>query len=178
VQPGLYAVAHTFDPVNPTDFDTPNVLIGQYKPHFYSTDHRQPTLFLVDVKAISSPLLGTEDIQPFGGPKASRWDRHYLFLIRRKVEWSLAWDAIIDREHSDLENNVEDDTWFEQEYEKATVEHILPGGREVFTVKTPQDSAEEVAAKKAEKLAAKKKKEGEAAAKKRKRAAGRESVPG
>jgi len=34
VQPGLYAVAHTFDPVNPTDFDTPNVLIGRYKPHF------------------------------------------------------------------------------------------------------------------------------------------------
>jgi hypothetical protein len=35
VQPGLYAVAHTFDPVNPTDFNTPNVLIGRYKPHFY-----------------------------------------------------------------------------------------------------------------------------------------------
>jgi hypothetical protein len=60
VQPGLHN-AHTFDPVNPTDFDTPNVLIGRYKPHFYSPNHRRPTLFLVDVDAISSPLLGTED---------------------------------------------------------------------------------------------------------------------
>ena len=177
VQPGLYAVAHTFDPINPTDFNTPNVLIGRYKPHFYSPDHRQPTLFLVDVKAISSPLLGTEDIPPFGEKKASRWDRHYLFLIRRKVEWSLAWDAIIEREHSDLENNVEDDTWFEEDYETKDVDHhVLPGGRVVFGVKTPEDNAKEVAAKKAEKLATKKKKEDEAAAKKRKRAAGRENV--
>jgi hypothetical protein len=94
------------------------------------------------------------------------------------VEWSFAWDAIIEREHSDLENNVEDDTWFEQEYEITTVDHVLPGGRVVFSVKTPEDNAKEVAAKKAEKLAAKKKKEGEAAAKKRKRAAGREAVLG
>jgi hypothetical protein len=36
VKPGLYAVAHTFDPVNPTDFNTPNVLIGRYKPHLFS----------------------------------------------------------------------------------------------------------------------------------------------
>ena len=176
VQPGLYAVAHTFDPVNPTDFDTPNVLIGRYKPHFYSSNHRRPTLFLVDVKAISSPLLGTVDIPPFGEKKATRWDQHYLFLIRRKAEWSLAWDAIIEREHSDLENNVEDDTWFEQEYEKETADHVLPGGRVVFSVKTPEDNAKEVAAKKAEKLAAKKKKEGEAAAKKRRRAPERETI--
>jgi hypothetical protein len=131
----------------------------------------------VDVKEISSPILGTEDIPPFGEKKASRWDRHYLFLIRRKVEWSLAWDAIIEREHSDLENNVEDDTWFEEDYETKDVDHhVLPGGRVVFGVKTPEDNAKEVAAKKAEKLATKKKKEDEAAAKKRKRAAGRENV--
>jgi hypothetical protein len=92
-----------------------------------------------------------------------------------KVEWSLAWDAIIEREHSHLENNVPDDTWFEEEYEKATVDPILPSGRQVFSVKTPEDNAKEVAAK-AEKLAAKKKKEGEAATKKRKRAAGMETV--
>ena len=178
VQPGLYAVAHTFDPVNPTDFDTPNVLIGRYKPRLYSPNHRRPTLFLVDVNAISSPLLGTEDIPPFGEKKSSRLDRHYLFLIRRKMEWSLAWDAIIEREHSDLENNVEDDNWFEQEYEKWTVDHVLPGGREVFSVKTPEDNATEVEAKKAKKLAAKKKKEDEAAAKKRKRAAGKDTILG
>ena len=172
VEPGFYAVAHTFDPVDSSDYiDTPNVLIGRYKPHFYSPDHRQPTLFLVDVNAISSPLLGTEDIPLFGENKAPRCDRHYLFLIRRKVDWSVAWDAIIEEAHSDLENGVEDDTWFEKEYEKKTVERILKGGRELFTVKTPEDNAKEVAVKKAEKLAAKKKKEGEAAAKKRKRGA-------
>ena len=92
---------------------------------------------------------------------------------------SLVWDAItIEREHSDLENNGEDDNWFEPEYEKATVDHVLPGGREVFTVKTPEDNAKEVAAKKAEKLAAKKKKEDEAAAKNRRRAVGRETILG
>ena len=63
--------------------------------------------------------------------------------------------AIIEREHSDLENNVEDNTWFEQEYEKDTVDHVLPGCRMVFSVKTPEDNAKEVAVKKAEKLAAK-----------------------
>jgi hypothetical protein len=178
VQPGLYAVAHTFDPVNPTDFNTPNVLIGRYKPHFYSPNHRRPTLFLVDVNAISSPLFGTEDIPPFGEKKSSRWDRHYLFLIRRKVEWHLAWDAIIEREHSDRENNVEDDTWFEKEYEQGTVDHVIPGGRAVYCVKTPEDNAKEVAATKAEKLATKKKKEEEAATKKRKRAVRKETVLG
>ncbi len=84
LQSGLYTVAHTFDPVNPTNFKMPNVLIGCYKPHFYSFNHRGPTLFLVDANAISLPLLGTKDIQPFGEKKASRWDQHYLFLIRRK----------------------------------------------------------------------------------------------
>jgi hypothetical protein len=86
---------------------------------------------------------------------------------------------MIEREHSDLEDNVEDNTWFEQEYEKATVDHVLPSGtRVVYSVETPEDNAKEVAAKKATKLAAKKKKEDKAAAKKRKRAAGREMVLG
>ena len=164
VKPGLYAVAHTFDPVKPTNFNTPNVLIGRYKPHFYSSNHRQPTLFLVDVNAVASPLLGIKDIPPFRERKDSTWDRHYLFLIRKKVEWSLGWDAIIEREHSDLKTHVEGDTWFEQEYEKETVHHIFPGGRVVFRVKTPEEIAKEVAVKKAEKIAAKKKKEGESAA--------------
>jgi hypothetical protein len=81
---------------------------------------------------MSSPLLGNEDIPPFGEKKASRRDWHYLFLIRRKVEWSLAWDAIIQREQSDLENKVEDDTWFEKEYKRATANHVLPGVVEWF----------------------------------------------
>ncbi len=46
----------------------------------------------------------------------------------------------------------------------------------VCIVKTPEDNAKEVAAKKAEKLATKKKKEGETAAKKRRSAPGRETI--
>ncbi len=82
----------------------------------------------------------------------------------------------MEREHIDLENNVEDDTWFEQEYKIATAKHVSPGGRVVYSVKTPEDNAKEVAAKKADKLAAKKKKEGETAAKKRRRVSGRETI--
>ena len=63
-----------------------------------------------------------------------------------------------------------------QEYKKETLDRVLPGGRVIFGVKTPEDNAKKVAAKKAEKLAAKKKKEGEAAAKKRRRAPERETI--
>ena len=62
-----------------------------------------------------------QDISPFREKEDSRcwWDQDYIFLIKREVEWSLAWGAIIEWEHSDLEENVEDNTWFEEEYEKA-----------------------------------------------------------
>jgi hypothetical protein len=167
LQPGLYAVAHTFDVAegfeDPID-SAPNVLIGRYKPHFHSDEHQHPTLFLVEVNAITSPLLGTEDIPPFGVKEVPWRDQRYLFLIRRKGEWPEARDSIIKSVHRDVLDNVEDDTWFEVEYEKeGTVESVLQGGRELFFVKTPDEHAEEVAEKKAKKREAKRKKEDEAA---------------
>ena len=147
LEAGLYAVAHSFDPVSTDDLDTPNNLIGYYTPHFHSPDDRHPTLFLVDVKSITSPIFGTEDIPPFGERKAPRHKRPHLFLIRRKSEWPLVWDSVINKCHNDLD----DDTWFEGEYEKQVYLGRLPCGRESYSVKTPEDFAAEVAAKKAEK---------------------------
>ena len=160
----MYAVAHSFDPVSIGDLDTPNTLIGRYTPHFHSTEDRHPTLFLVDVKSIVAPILGIEDIPPFGVEKAPRRKRCHLFLICRKAEWHRAWDSLINKCHHDLERDVDDDTWFEEEYEKEFVGR-MPSGREIHRVKTPEEFDAEVAAKKAEKVAAKKKKDDEAAEK-------------
>ena len=158
LEAGLYAVAHSFDPVSIGDLDSPDALIGLYTPHFHSADDRLPTLFLVDVKSIASPILGVEDIPPFGEEKAPRRKRHHLFLIRRKSEWPRAWDSLINGCHQALEDDEDDDTWFEGEYEKEELIDRLPSGREMHGVKTPEDFAVEVAAKTAEKVAAKKKK--------------------
>ena len=164
LEAGLYAVAQSFDPVSIGDLDTPNTLIGRYTPHFHSPEDRHPTLFLVDVKSIVAPILGIEDIPPFGVEKAPRRKRCHLFLIRRKAEWHRAWDSLINKCHHDLEHDVDDDTWFEEEYEKEFVGR-MPSGREIHRVKTPEEFDAEVAAKKAEKVAAKKKKDDEAAEK-------------
>ncbi|KAI2495150.1 hypothetical protein MHU86_19381 [Fragilaria crotonensis] len=105
-------------------------------------------------------------------------ERHYLFLIRRKAEWPRAWDSLINRCHHDLEHDVDDDTWFEEEYEKDELINRLPSGREIYSVKTPEDFAAEVAAEKAEKVAAKKKKEHAAAEKASAKAAKAAENPG
>ena len=62
-----------------------------------------------------------------------------------------------------MEHDEDDDTWFEEEYEKEFISR-LPSGREIYRVKTPEEFGAEVTAKKAEK-AATKKKEDDAAAK-------------
>ncbi|KAI2489638.1 hypothetical protein MHU86_24951 [Fragilaria crotonensis] len=136
----------------------------RYTPHFHSPDERHPTLFLVDVKSILSPVLGIEDVPPFGVEKAPRRKRCHLFLIRRKAEWPQAWDSLINKCHHDLEHDVDDDTWFEEEYEKEFVSR-LPSGREVHRVKTAEEFGAEVATKKAEKVTAKKKRDDNAAEK-------------
>jgi hypothetical protein len=173
---GLYAVAHSFNPVDEGDLNTPNTLIGHYTPHFHSFNDRHPTLFLVDVESIRSPVLGIPDVQ--FGVKPPMNERHYLFLIRRKAEWPRAWDSLINRCHHDLEHDVDDDTWFEEEYEKDELINRLPSGREIYSVKTPEDFAAEVAAEKAEKVAAKKKKEHAAAEKASAKAAKAAENPG
>ena len=164
LEAGLYAVAHSFDPVSIGDLDTPNTLKGRYTLHFHLPDDRHPTLFLVDVKSIVLPILGIEDIPPFGVEKAPRRKRCHLFLIRRKAEWPRAWDSLINKCHHDLEDDVDDDTWFEEKYEKEFIGR-LPSGREIHRVKTPKEFDAEVAANKAKKVAAKKKKEDDPAEK-------------
>ncbi len=112
----------------------------------------------MDVKSIPSPILGVEDIPPFGEEKAPRRKWHHLFLICRKNEWPRAWDSLINGCHQALEDDEDDDTWFKGEYKKEELINRLPSGQEIDGVKTPKDFAVEVAAKKAEKAAAKKKK--------------------
>ncbi len=63
-----------------------------------------------------------------------------------------------------MEHDEDDDTWFEEEYEKEFISR-LPNGREIYRVKTPEEFGAEVTAKKAEKAATKKKKEDNSAAK-------------
>ena len=111
-----------------------------------------------------SPILGIEEIPPFGVEKAPRRKRCHLFLIRRKVEWPQALDSLINKCHHDLEHDVDDDTWFVEEYEKEFIGR-LPSGREIHRVKTPEEFDAEVAANKAKTVAAEKKKEDDAAEK-------------
>lgn len=155
MEPGLYAVAHSFNAVDKDDFETPNTLVAHYTAHFHSHNDTRPTLFLVDVESIRSPILGIPDV--YFGEKPPRHKRHHLFLIRRKEEWPRAWDSLCHH------NQDVDDTVFETEYEKLV--EILPCGKEIYTLKTPEDFAEEVLAAKAAKVAAKKKKEKDAAEK-------------
>jgi hypothetical protein len=155
IKAGLYAVAHSFSPVGEDDITDPLTLIAQYTPYFHRPDHTRPTLYLVDVELILSPIVGIADVIPFGA-KIPRRERHHLFLNQRKAAWPQAWDAIIDM--CRCEDNLED-TVFEPEYEK--VEKTVH--KTVITVKTAADVAAEVAAAKAAKVAAKKKKEDDAA---------------
>jgi hypothetical protein len=53
---------------------------------------------------------------------------------------------------------MDDDTWFKEEYKTELIGR-LPSGRKIYSVKTPEDFAAEVAAKKAKMDAAKEKKE-------------------
>ncbi|KAI2495724.1 hypothetical protein MHU86_18783 [Fragilaria crotonensis] len=149
IEAGLYALIHSFDPVDEDDLKSPNTLVGHFTPHFHSDDVR-PTLFLVDINAIQLPVVGIADV-PFGGVKLPRRERHHLFLIRRKQSWPQAWDSMIDSCRSP---NETDDTAFEGDYEKVVV---MADGSEGITVKSADDFAREVAAA----LAAKERKETE-----------------
>ena len=62
IEAGLYALVHSFDPVDKDDLELPNTLVGHYNPHSFS-DNTRP--ILVHVKAIWSPTLGIADT-PFG----------------------------------------------------------------------------------------------------------------
>ena len=102
----------TYEALIKNNLNTPNTIIGHYTPHFHSADNRHPTLFLVDVNSVASPIFGIEDTPTFGEEKAPRRKRLHLFLIRRNNEWPCAWDSLINGCHHALEDDEDNDTWF------------------------------------------------------------------
>jgi hypothetical protein len=93
IMAGVYALLHSFSAID-DEREYPNSMIGEY-----SVDRLQPilppTLYLVDVDCIVAPTVGIPDV--LGNKKgSSREDRNHLFLFRRRKEWSVAWDSVID----------------------------------------------------------------------------------
>ena len=133
IKAGLYALVHSFSAVDEDDLDYCNALIGRY-----TVDHRSPgempTLYLVDVESIRSPTVGIPDVgwTPNDNPKEQS-QQHHLFLIRRKADWPLAWDSIID----DLADD-EDSQSVESEYEKIVT---MANGAKIVTIKTAEEMA-------------------------------------
>lgn len=133
IKAGLYALVHSFSAVDEDDLDYCNALIGRY-----TVDHRSPgempTLYLVDVESIRSPTVGIPDVgwTPNDNPKEQS-QQHHLFLIRRKADWPLAWDSIID----DLADD-EDSQSIESEYEKIVT---MANGAKIVTIKTAEEMA-------------------------------------
>ena len=162
IEAGLYALIHSFDPVDEDDLDSPNTLIGPFTPHFHSPEDRQPTLFLAHIESIRSPLLGMADV-PFG-VKLPRHEWRHLFLIRRRAAWPQAWDSVINSFRSPTDDT--DDTVFETDYEKVVT---MANGEDVIFCKTVEDVDAEITAKK--KKDEDKKKTKEATKKKKKTAA-------
>jgi hypothetical protein len=89
IEAGVYALVHSFAAVDDDEMDIPNSMIGRYTIYRHSPNSSAPTLYLVDVESINSPTIGIPDIG------CSNSDQHYLFLIRRKVDWPKAWDSMI-----------------------------------------------------------------------------------
>jgi hypothetical protein len=96
IKAGLHALVHLFSPVDEEDLPLSNTLIGHYTVHCDFQGER-PTLYLVDVESIKSPTVGIQDVgwTPNDHPKEQS-EQHNHFLVRRKADWSLVWDSIID----------------------------------------------------------------------------------
>jgi hypothetical protein len=141
IKAGLYALVHSFSPVNEEDLSFSNTLIGHYTVHRASQGER-PILYLVDVEAIKSPTVGIPDVgwTPNGHPKMQS-EQHHLFLVRRKADWPLAWDSMID----DLADDADDQS-VENEYEKVVT---LAHGAKIVSVKTDEEMAADAAKRKA-----------------------------
>ncbi len=123
-----------FSPVNEEDLSFSNTLIGHYTVHCASQGER-PILYLVDIEAIKSPTVGIPNVgwtRPNGHPKMQS-EQHHLFLVRRKADWPLAWDSMID----DLADDADDQS-VENEYKKVVT---LANGAKIVSVKTDEEMA-------------------------------------
>ena len=101
IKAGVYALLHSFSAIN-DEREYPNSMIGEY-----SVDRLQPTypptLYLVDVDCIDAPTVGIPDV--LGNKKgSSKEDRNHFFLFRRKKDWSVAWDSVINSVYSSRRN--------------------------------------------------------------------------
>ncbi len=115
---GVYALVHSFAAVDEQEMDFSNSMIGRYTVHRHSPSSNAPSLYLVDVECIDSPTIGIPDLGCYGHHQR---DLHYLFLIRRKVDWPKAWDSII---QSCFESR--DNPSIEHQYEKKNRNSVDP----------------------------------------------------
>jgi hypothetical protein len=117
IRAGLYALVHSFSPVDEEEMACENVMIGHYTVHRSSPGER-PTLYLVDVESLRLPTVGIPDVgwtrQQDHSKKKT--EQHHLFLIRRKADWPLGWDSII----NDLADDMDGQS-VESEYEEMIV---------------------------------------------------------
>ena len=156
IQPGLYAVVHSFDILNQKEEElimSSNTLIGRFVPHFHSLAQTKPTLYLADVDAIRSPIVGIKDVTAIGRSVPSR-ERVHLFLVRRKAMWPAAWDSVINAPYAGTDQpEDEENPLFESEYESIVKS---PSGGTKFE----QKSIEELTAASEAARIAKRKKDG------------------
>ena len=112
IKAGVYALIHSFDAIKEKATRNPtNVMIGRYKLHLNDKDST-PTLYMVGVHNLVSPTIGICDI----GSSLSPEDEHYLFLFRRKEEWALSWDSMINSCYASR-----DSPSIEEDYEVAAI---------------------------------------------------------
>jgi hypothetical protein len=101
IKAGVYALLHSFSAID-NEREYPNSMIGEY-----SADRLQPTepptLYIIDIDCIDAPTVGMPDV--LGNKKgSSREDRNHLFLFRRRKDWPVAWDSVIDSVYSSRRN--------------------------------------------------------------------------
>jgi hypothetical protein len=101
IKAGVYALLHSCSAIDDKR-EYPSSIIGEYSVDWLQPTY-PPTLYLVDVDCIDAPTVGMPDV--LGNKKgSSKEDRNRFFLFRRKKDWSVAWDSIINSVYSSRRN--------------------------------------------------------------------------
>jgi Plavaka transposase len=132
---GMYALIESFEPI-PHAYGDPNIpndadgsdianqafandLVGRFLRTETVVDGVwQPTLYLVHVDSIISPLVGIRDVPPQSKilpTQQVKARQHYLFLLHRRSMWSACWNTVIRNLHqhgnAGDETTEPEDTW-------------------------------------------------------------------
>ena len=139
---GFYAVIESFEPV-PHGFGDPNDdngnddandafandLVGRFlRTETIIDGQHQPTLYLVHVDSIISPLVGIIDVPAQSTPvppqdkhncrhpiQKGNEREHYLFLLHHRATWAECWNGVIRNLHGygddEEETSEPEDTW-------------------------------------------------------------------